>query len=130
MDKDGTHVLVGPDEEGHVEGEIEFKWIFYAQIDDDTLSTTDTSSTPTNDSSSTDSQTTTTTSGDSSTDESTSTTSTPDSSKSESFFPPYTGFLLKNGTFWLVSMGVIGVMIAVLLVLIAKQKKKDKDKDK
>ena len=130
VDKDGTHVLVGPGEEGHVEGEIEFKWIFYAQIDDDTQSTTDMSSTSTNDSSSTDSQTTTTTSGDSSTDESTSTTSTPDSSKSESFFPPHTGYILKNGTFWLVSMGVIGVMIAVLLVLIAKQKKKDKDKDK
>ena len=35
IDKDGEHVLVGPDGEGYVEGEIEFKWIFYAQIEPD-----------------------------------------------------------------------------------------------
>ncbi len=35
VDKDGEHVLVGPDGEGHVEGEIEFKWVFYAQVDPD-----------------------------------------------------------------------------------------------
>lgn len=49
VDKDGVHVLEGPDESGHVEGEIEFKWIFYARVnpDDevtDVQSTTTTSS--------------------------------------------------------------------------------------
>ena len=32
-------------------------------------------------------------------------------------------FLMKDGTFWLASMGIIAAMIAVLLVLIKKQKK-------
>lgn len=35
VDIDGEHVLVGSDDEGHVEGEIEFKWIFYAAVDED-----------------------------------------------------------------------------------------------
>ena len=35
IDKDGEHVLVGPDESGYAEGEIEFKWIFYAAVDED-----------------------------------------------------------------------------------------------
>ena len=34
IDKDGEHVLVGPGESGYAEGEIEFKWIFYAQVED------------------------------------------------------------------------------------------------
>ncbi len=34
IDKDGQHVLVGPDSSGHVEGQIEFKWIFYAAVDE------------------------------------------------------------------------------------------------
>ena len=34
IDKDGEHVLVGPDGSGHVEGEVEFKWIFYAAVDE------------------------------------------------------------------------------------------------
>ncbi len=34
VDKDGEHVLVGPGESGYAEGEIEFKWIFYAQVED------------------------------------------------------------------------------------------------
>ena len=32
IDKDGEHVLRGPSGEGYVEGEIEFKWIFFASI--------------------------------------------------------------------------------------------------
>ena len=35
VDIDGEHVLIGPDDEGYVEGEIEFKWIFYAAVDED-----------------------------------------------------------------------------------------------
>ena len=35
VDIDGEHVLVGPDESGYVEGKIEFKWIFYAAVDED-----------------------------------------------------------------------------------------------
>lgn len=35
IDVDGEHVLVGPDENGYVEGQIEFKWIFYAAVDED-----------------------------------------------------------------------------------------------
>lgn len=34
VDKDGEHILVGPDDEGHAEGQIEFKWIFYAAVDE------------------------------------------------------------------------------------------------
>ena len=34
IDKDGEHILVGPDASGHVAGEIEFKWIFYAAVDE------------------------------------------------------------------------------------------------
>jgi len=32
VSKDGEAVLVGPNGKGHVEGEIEFKWIFYAHV--------------------------------------------------------------------------------------------------
>ena len=35
IDKDGEHVLEGPDGSGHVEGQIEFKWIFYSAVDED-----------------------------------------------------------------------------------------------
>ena len=107
VDKDGEHVLVGPCDSGYAEGEIEFKWIFYAMVD-----------VP-----------------DSQTDLDDRRSSVPDkqesaaipTSKADGFFPPYTGAVLKNGTVWLAAMGVITVMIAVLLVLIKKQKK-DKDK--
>ncbi|HAE53316.1 MAG TPA: hypothetical protein DCG30_08690 [Ruminococcus sp.] len=34
VDIDGEHVLVGSDDSGYVEGEIEFKWIFYAAVDE------------------------------------------------------------------------------------------------
>ncbi|MCR5730666.1 MAG: hypothetical protein K6G20_09980 [Ruminococcus sp.] len=35
VDINGEHVLVGSQDEGYVEGEIEFKWIFYAAVDED-----------------------------------------------------------------------------------------------
>ena len=35
IDIDGEHVLIGADDNGYVEGEIEFKWIFYAAVDED-----------------------------------------------------------------------------------------------
>lgn len=35
IDKDGEHVLVAGEDNAYVEGEIEFKWIFYAQVTDD-----------------------------------------------------------------------------------------------
>ena len=34
VDVNGEHVLVGPDDSGYAEGEVEFKWIFYAQVSD------------------------------------------------------------------------------------------------
>lgn len=34
VDIDGEHVLVGSDDSGYVEGEIEFKWIFCAAVDE------------------------------------------------------------------------------------------------
>ena len=37
MDINGEHVLVGSQDSGYVEGEIEFKWIFYAAVDEDYL---------------------------------------------------------------------------------------------
>ncbi len=111
VDQDGTHVLVGSDDSGYVEGEIEFKWIFYAQIDEDTLHSTETSTTE-NDNSETD------------------VTQESGNGQELDFFPPYTGFLLKSGTFWLVSMGIIAALIVCLLVLIARQRKKEQEKDR
>jgi len=35
IDRDGEHVLVGPNDSGYVKGEIEFKWIFCAAVDED-----------------------------------------------------------------------------------------------
>lgn len=34
VDIDGEHVLVGSQDSGYVDGEIEFKWIFYAALDE------------------------------------------------------------------------------------------------
>ena len=34
IDINGEHVLVGSQDSGYVEGEIEFKWIFFAAVDD------------------------------------------------------------------------------------------------
>ena len=35
IDREGEHVLVGPNASGYVHGEIEFKWLFYAAVDED-----------------------------------------------------------------------------------------------
>ena len=35
IDINGEHVLVGSEDSGYVEGEIEFKWIFYAAVNED-----------------------------------------------------------------------------------------------
>jgi hypothetical protein len=35
VDINGEHVLVGTKDHGYVEGEIEFKWIFYAAVDEE-----------------------------------------------------------------------------------------------
>ena len=32
VDKDGEHILEGTDDSGYAEGEIEFKWIFFASV--------------------------------------------------------------------------------------------------
>lgn len=126
IDSEGEHILVGPNGERTAYGEIEFKWIFYAQMTEDSSSVPEPyppvdgpkepppgSSTPDGGSSST---------PDSGNPEPSSDSSRPD----DSFFPPYTGFMMKDGKFWLISMGVIALMIAVLLVLIKKQKKDKK----
>ena len=120
VDKDGEHVLVGPDGEGHVEGEIEFKWVFYAQVGGDDVSTPDSRNEGSTPDTSTGGDNSTTTPN-SSTDSSNNGT---DSKPDDGFFPPYTGILMKDGKVWLISMGVIGVMIAVLIVLIKKKEKK------
>ena len=54
----------------------------------------------------------------------------PDSPKKheDSDFAPQTGIQFKNGTLWLIGIGVISVAIIVLLVLIIRSKKKDKKK--
>ncbi len=114
VDKDGEHVLIGPDEEGYVEGEIEFKWIFYAAINEDSDSWTETEPP-------TDTFSRTTESVPSETDSTTTETSpeTPGTPRT-----PFTGYLPKNGTVWLVCMGVISVLILILLILIHKKKRR------
>lgn len=87
VDVDGEHVLVGSDGNGHAEGEIEFKWIFYAQVEPG---------------------------------------ATPDEPGPGGGYAPQTGLILKNGAVWLIGIGVIAVLIAVLLVLIKRSRKKDK----
>ena len=167
VDKDGEHVLVGPDESGHVEGEIEFKWIFFASIlpiDDssatetttapntDVKDNTETETTVVTDDNMTDIQTTTgyfddssmtdtnvssdntdssddtdnTDDTDDSTISTTTTTTTTTTPSGGLFTSPYTGYIAKDGTVWLVGMGVISVMIVILLVLIHKKKKDQK----
>lgn len=131
VDKDGEHILVDPDGNGHIEGEIEFKWIFYAAVMEPYDTPPSIPGTPT---------ATVSTPGDGDGDnsapagdesvpdtpDSTSDSYSPpaDSSRSDGFFPPYTGFMMKDGKFWLISMGVIALMILVLLVLIKKKGKK------
>ena len=154
VDIDGEHVLVGSEESGYVEGEIEFKWIFYAQVLD--VSTvdggTDIQTTTVDQGQGTDIQTATTNDGggtetspptptevhdntDISTDpghttdtsETTgtvTTTTTKPGNTPGGFFSPFTGYLARDGKPWLVAMGVIGAMIVVMLILIHKDKNK------
>ena len=209
VDKDGTHVLVGPGESGHAEGEIEFKWIFFASVQEETTrATTATTNDETKDSQTTttatggdetnDSQVTTATTGDETKDSRSTTTATTgdesrhsqettsptDSRHSEtvvtttppptevenqtdgtttaigggtdttpggsdstipggtttvttvtettenSGFPgistPFTGYLAKDGTFWLVCIGGVSAGIVVLLFLMLREKRKKK----
>ncbi len=88
-DKYGEHIIVDAEGKAHIEGEIEFKWIFYAQVEEP--------ATP---------------------DE-----KTPDKDKSD--YAPQTGLVFRDGTIWLVLIGVIAAAVAVLLVLILRKKKKD-----
>ena len=167
VDKDGTHVLVGPDDSGHVEGEIEFKWIFFAKVnpDDEVTETQYTttrpdgkSTTETGESTTHNGKSTTDTQPDSSTTvhggrdttsvrppSSTTTVTTvvppgnpgggepgepgnpnPPGNRPGGFFPPFTGYLAKNGTVWLVGMGAVTVGIIVLIVLMLREKRKQK----
>lgn len=93
IDKDGEHILVEADGTTHVEGEIEFKWIFYSQIEVEPDE-------PEKDN--------------------------PDNGGSE--YAPQTGLFLKNGTFWLICIGVIAAAVGVLLILIFIKKKKESKK--
>ena len=129
VDVNGTHVLTGSNGSGYAEGEIEFKWVFFASIlpidgDEVTSSTTSTITTVAA------GNITTSTLGVTD-DERTSysgTTAT-DIPRSGGFFKtPFTGYLAKDGKVWLIGMGVISAMIICLLVLIHKDKKKRESK--
>ena len=90
IDRDGIHVLRGPDGKGYISGEIEFKWIFCAKVDEQDDGG----------------------GGAGGTD--------------DPFFPPYTGILLQDGRVWLIGIGVVALLIAVLLVLLRRKKEKAK----
>ena len=129
VDKDGTHVLTGPDDSGYAEGEIEFKWVFFASvmpIDGDDVKVT-TTTTPED----VDSGEIVTTTSSEITDQSTAvppatTVTTP---KTPGLFKtPFTGYLAKEGKIWLVGIGVLSAMILFMLVLICKTRKKRESK--
>ena len=139
VDVNGTHVLTGPDGSGYAEGEIEFKWVFFASVipldgGDVTVTTT----TPPEDVHASEVTTSTTsvassvTGNDLSTDVSSMTVppdTTVTTSKSGGLFKtPFTGYLAKDGKVWLISIGIIIAMIAVMLVLIHKDRKKREKK--
>ncbi len=124
VDNEGEHILVGPDSSGSVEGEIEFKWVFYAQVGDESSSSPDsTTDTYVDGRGYVPPHAVTTVPSVTDTPD---TPDTPHRTDTEGFFPPFTGFLARSGAFWLVCMGVIAVMIAVLLVLMHKKNKKQK----
>lgn len=93
VDYEGEHVILDPDGNAHATGMVEFKWIFYSQIEQEKPDGKE----------------------------------TPDEGKKE--YAPQTGLTLRNGTFWLICIGVITLAVVVLIVLIVRNKKKDKDKD-
>lgn len=148
IDKNGEHVLVGPDDSGYAEGEIEFKWIFFASIlpidqqtDIQTTTTapstgdnmTETTSVNTEVLSTTDATDTGHTTNHSSPNSSTTYTTTVSTETTTNppggfFDTPFTGYLAKDGKVWLIAMGVISVMIAFMLILIHRDKKKREKK--
>ncbi|MBE6876422.1 MAG: hypothetical protein E7496_06825 [Ruminococcus sp.] len=133
VDKDGEHVLIGPDDEGYVEGEIEFKWIFFASVTEDDSSATETDS-PTVVESKTTEITRDENSGGISVTETVTTTSASNDTPSETtpsrrtsgILTPFTGYQGKDGKFWIICMGIISFMIVILLILIRKKKQKKK----
>lgn len=136
VDVDGEHVLRGSDESGHVEGEIEFKWIFFASIVpvdvDIDIETTTAPSTDVKSNAETTAVTddnftdVNSTSDSSSSAEKITTTTNPPGGL---FNTPFTGYLGKDGKLWLAAMGVISGLIALMLVLIYFKKKKEKDEN-
>ncbi|SHM81193.1 hypothetical protein [Ruminococcus flavefaciens] len=131
VDANGTHVLTGPNSSGYAEGEIEFKWIFFASvipISGYEVTTAPASTTVNASDITTTTTAVSTTAGGSSlsTDESSQTVTT---TVSKSIFnTPFTGYLAKEGKIWLISIGVISAMIVFLLVLIHKDRKKREKK--
>ena len=153
VDRDGTHVLTGPDPSGYAEGEIEFKWIFFASVMpvetdtqettapvDDYTDVTETSTTPAADytdatetttaqateiKNNTDSETTSTTTE---TTVTTTTPTTPVDSQGGFWDSPLTGYLAKDGKGWLIAMGVLSGMILLMVLLIVVDKRKKRDK--
>ena len=145
VDVNGEHVLVGPDDEGYAEGEIEFKWIFYASVFENDSDKTETPI-PTEVESLSTEEVPEETISNMTENESQTDTDVSDSDIEESgtvvttvvteitvpngqdggFFTPFTGLRTKNGIIWLAAMGIIAVMIGILLILIRKKKRKNK----
>ena len=141
VDKDGTHVLTGPNESGHAEGEIEFKWIFYASVDVEGVIENGVyvPTKPANDVKnsyySADNQIVSEgkegENGDENGQDGNSGNGTGGNysqNQNSGFFSPFTGRLAKNGRFWILCIGAITVLIAVMLVLMYIEKRKQKNK--
>lgn len=135
VDVNGTHVLTGPDASGYAEGEIEFKWIFFASVypldggDTNVITTTVTDIDAATATTSTVSESSTIGGGTSIS------TSVPPveeevtTTKPKTFFKtPFTGYLAKEGKIWLICIGAVSAMIIGLLVLIYKDRKKRESK--
>jgi len=115
IDVDGVHVLRDPNGDGYVYGEIEFKWIFCAEVDYEGRGDLDDDNTHKPPETPAEGQP----------------DKKPDSKDNNKPKPPKTGILYRDGRVWLVSMAVVAVLIVVMLVLIKKQKdKKSNHKDK
>ena len=157
VDKDGEHVLEGPDESGYVEGAIEFKWIFFASVYEISSSTGDEQDTtdvtdmiesspetehPTDVKSRNDESqpsdpdepsleersSTDINSNQSRTETKSNTPNHSDSNTFSNFFSPFTGYLAKDGTIWLICIGAVSLGIIILLILMQREKKKRKKK--
>ena len=121
-DTEGEHILSEGSGNGKAHGEIEFKWIFYAEQPGQDLDVPTERETPNNtmppDKTENPQQQGNPSPGDTPAPED---GATP---PSDDFTPPYTGMILNNGAIWIACMCVIAIMIVVLLVLIKKQQKK------